>query len=90
MNLPGAPVSYDDLDLTCDKDSTIYEFQYTGKLEVKSYFNKKNILTFYYPSMTIDKNGNLLSYFYSVEINGYWANQRIADILPKDYVYPGN
>jgi CarboxypepD_reg-like domain len=86
----GIPVSYDDLEISCDKDSTIYEFQYTGKLEVMSYLNKKNILTFYYPSVTIDKNGNLLSYFYSVEINGYWANQRIADILPRDYIYKGN
>ena len=88
-DISGNLISPDDLDITCDKDSNLYEFKYTGKLEVQSFFNQKNILTFYYPSVTIDKNGNIISYFYSVEINGYWANQRIADLLPRNYVYLG-
>ncbi len=83
----GNVIPQEDLQLTCDEDSTIYKFKYSGKLEVIYNFNKKTILTFFYPSVSIDKYGNLLSYFYLVEKDGYWGNQRIADILPQDYIY---
>ena len=83
----GNIVPQEDLSLISDKDSTIYTFKYPGKLEVIYHFDKKSILTFYYPSVSIDKYGNLLSYFYSLEKTGYWGDQRIADLLPSDYVY---
>ncbi len=81
-------ISPEDLNLTCDRDSSVYTLNYRGAIEVKYYSNNPSTLNFIYPSVSIDKNGNLLTYFYSVETYGYWAKQRIADILPRDYVYP--
>lgn len=86
----GILISPEYLDLRCIVDSSIYELRYKGDLEVDHYIDKKSILKFYYPSVRIDKKGNLLSNYYSVEKSGYWAKQRIADTLPNDYVIKGN
>ncbi len=79
----------DDLSITCDRDSAIYYFNYMGKLEIRTYLGKPSVLNFIYPSVSIDKYGNLLTSLYSVETYGYWAKQRIADLLPRDYIYSG-
>jgi hypothetical protein len=81
----GIIIPPEDLELTCDMDSTIYELRYKGDMEVDHYLDKKSILRFYYPSVNIDRNGNILSDLYSIETSGYWAKHRIADILPKNY-----
>ncbi len=90
-DLPGmGAISADDLSITCDRDSTLFTFNYRGPLEVQSFMKNSSTLNFVFPSVTIDKYGNLITYFYSVETYGYWGKQRIADILPRDYNYPGN
>ncbi len=76
-----------DLSITSDRDSAVFYFNYMGKLEVRAYLGNPSILNFIYPSALIDKYGNLLTSLYSVEIYGYWAKQRIADLLPRDYIY---
>ena len=83
-------ISPSDLNITCDRDSTVYILNYRGQLQVKTYMSNPSTLNFLFPSVTIDKYGNLITYFYSVETYGYWAKQRIADILPRDYIYPAN
>jgi hypothetical protein len=75
------------LQLTTDADSTIYEFRFNGTLSIERFVHSASILNFYYPSVSIDKFGNLSSTFSTVGIYGYWADQRIADTLPYDYVY---
>jgi len=80
----------EDLALVSNSDSTIYAFGYSGQLEVDYLQNKKSKLTLLDGSILIDENGNLLSHYYSVEISGYWANQRMADTLPKNYSYKGD
>ena len=87
-------VSSKDLDLTTDSDSTFYTFNFTGVLKIhvlkiQSYPNSASLLDFSDLSVSIDKYGNLLEPGYSVEIYGYWSNQRIADLLPLNYIYPG-
>ncbi len=78
-----------DLDLTTDRDSILYTFNFTGVLEVQSDQASLSYLEFLFPSVSIDKYGNLLQFDYSTKTYGYWANERIADLLPQNYVYKG-
>ena len=86
LNREGAPISWRDLNITTDKDSTVYELNLSGSLKVKRN-SKISILSFYNPVTAIDKYGNFLKSFYTVEIYGYWGKQGIADALPLNYVY---
>jgi hypothetical protein len=83
-------LSPEDLNLTMNNDSTLYTFNFTGCLEVGNHWSLPSYLNFLYPSVSIDKYGNLLRSTYIVDTYGYWANHRIADLLPQNYVYLGN
>lgn len=78
------------LNLSCNSDSTIYTLNFTGRLKVQHYLNPPSYLFFYYPYVSIDKYGNLLTSSYDVATSGDWAKQRIANLLPKNYVYKGH
>ncbi len=86
----GAKILPEDLLLLSSSDSTIFTLNFMGSLAVRRYLNPTSYLNFLYSFVLIDKYGNLLTSVYAVENSGYWANQRIADFLPVDYVYSGN
>ncbi len=90
LNGKGTNIFQKDLNITCNNDSSIYVFNFTGGLKVSCFMNPPGYLDFYYSSVSIDKFGNLLSPFYSVEIFGAWSDQGIADLLPENYIYRGN
>ena len=77
------------LNLISDNDSTIFTFNFSGGLEVRRFLNEPSFLNFLYPFITIDRNGNLITSFYAVETYGYWSKNRIADLLPQNYIYTG-
>lgn len=79
-----------DLNLACNEDSTIFVFNFSGGLEINDHSNPPSFLNFFYPSVSIDKYGNLMTSLYVVETSGYWATKRIADLLPKNYFYNGH
>jgi len=84
----GEGVFSEDLDISCDSDSTVYNFNYIGGLVIqRSLNNLPDILHFRYPSVRIDKYGNLLTSYYAVATYGEWSQLRIADLLPLNYVY---
>jgi hypothetical protein len=86
LNREGTPIEGQDLDVTSEKDSSVYKLNFRGCLKVKR-GSQTSILSFYIPSTSIDKNGNFLKSFYTVEIYGYWSKQGMADSLPLNYVY---
>ena len=86
LNMEGDPIDGQDLDVTTNRDSTVYELNFTGCLKVKRN-SKTSILSFYNPVTELDKYGNFLKSFYTVEIYGYWSNQGIADALPLNYIF---
>ncbi len=90
MSGGGTNIFQKDLRITCNPDSSIFQFDFTGGLKISSFLNAPSFLDFIYSSVSIDKYGNLLSPFYSVEIFGAWANLGIADLLPMNYIYNGN
>ena len=61
-------ISPNDLNLTSDRDSSIYTLNYRGQLEVKTYMSNSSILNFLFPSVTIDRNGNLLHIFIQLKL----------------------
>jgi len=77
----------DDLSITSNSDSTIFEFRFQGDLLVRRHLGPPSSLAFLYPSVSIDKYGNLFSPYLNVIIGGIWADQRIADMLPLNYIY---
>jgi hypothetical protein len=83
-------ISGKNLNLTCDEDSTLYTLNFMGDLEVRRFQGPSSFLNFLYSFVTIDKFGNLINYFPAVKTSGYWADQRIADLLPLNYVYHEN
>ena len=84
----GKEIDEDYLDLTTDKDSINYTLNFSGNLKIVDRRNKEtSILTFYNPTTQIDKLGNYLKPFYTLEIYGYWSKQGIADALPINYDY---
>ena len=87
MNGEGTSILPEDLNLTCNRDSSLYILNFTGGLKVSRFLNSSSYLNFFYPSVSIDKYGNLLSSFFDVEIFGAWANLGIADLLPENYLY---
>jgi hypothetical protein len=89
LNREGTPIEGQDLDITTEKDSTVFKLNFRGCLKVKR-SSQISILSFYIPSTSIDKNGNFLKSFYTVEIYGYWSKQGMADLLPLNYVYTDN
>jgi len=86
LNREGTPIDWKDLSLTTDRDSTIYDFKFVGSLKVKRK-SQISILSFYKWHTELDKYGNFLKPFYTVEIYGYWGEQGIADSLPLNYIY---
>jgi hypothetical protein len=87
----GIPVKEKDLYITTDKDSILYTFSFSENLRVvKRPGSETSVLTFYKPKTEIDKYGNFSKPFYTVEFNGYWSKQGIADALPKNYIYKEN
>ncbi len=86
----GAAIVPKDLSITSNSDSTIYTFNFMGNLYIKRYIDPPSNLNFLYSFVMIDKYGNLLSSVYAVQTSGNWAKQRIADLLPSNYVYTGN
>ena len=80
----------EELSLTSNSDSSIYTLNFMGSLAVRSFLGSKSYLNFLYSFVLIDKYGNLLNSSYAVEKSGYWAQQRVADLLPENYVYLGN
>jgi hypothetical protein len=85
----GANLFPKDLDLSCGADSSTYQLKLTGGLAVRRSLDPPSFIKFDYPTIIIDKYGNLITTFYTVEYFGYWADKRIADILPLEYVYEG-
>jgi hypothetical protein len=83
----GERILPEDLDLTCDSDSTIYELNFNALLEIRRQCLVTLGKLLFYNSSSIDEYGNLLTPFNNVRICGIWANQAIADFLPLDYVY---
>jgi hypothetical protein len=77
----------EDLEIKSNSDSSIYELYYEGNIGIRRHFGSPSYLNFIYPSVSIDKFGNLCSPYENVIIGGAWAAQRIADLLPQDYVY---
>lgn len=86
----GAKIFPEDLLIISNSDSTIFTFKFMGGLSVKCYLSPTSYLNFLYSFVLIDKYGNLLTSSYAVETSGYWAQQRVADILPENYVYSDN
>ena len=86
LNREGTPIDWQDLSITTDQDSTIYDFKFPGCLKVKR-SSQISILSFYRWHTELDKYGNFLKPFYTVEIYGYWGEQGIADSLPLNYVF---
>ena len=86
----GAKIFPKDLSITSNSDSTIYTFNFMGSLSIKRYINPTSYLNFLYSFVMIDKYGNLLTSIYSVQTSGDWAKQRVADLLPENYVYLGD
>ncbi len=86
----GAKILPEDLSITSNSDSTIYVFNFMGSLAIKRYINPPSYLNFLYSFVQIDKYGNLLTSVYAVQTSGEWGKQRIADLLPENYVYLGN
>ena len=86
LNREGTPIDWQDLSITTDQDSTIYDFKFPGCLKVKR-SSQISILSFYKWHTELDKYGNFLKPFYTVEIYGYWSEQGIADSLPLNYVF---
>ena len=80
----------DELRLTSNSDSSIYTLNFMGSLKVRSYLGSTSYLNFLYSFVLIDKYGNLLNSSYAVEKSGFWAQQRVADLLPENYVYLEN
>ncbi len=80
----------DNLDVTTDRDSTLYTFSFPGVLKIDYVPNSPSLLVPTTPWVTIDKYGNLVGQAYPVEVYGYWSSQRIADFLPLNYIYKGN
>jgi hypothetical protein len=78
------------LSIESNIDSTIYTFNFMGSLAVKYYISPPSYLNFLYSFVQIDKYGNLLTSVYAVQTFGNWAKQRVADLLPENYVYLGN
>jgi hypothetical protein len=67
----------------------MYTFYFSGWLYVRRYFDEPSYLNFIYPFISIDRNGNLITSTYTVETYGYWSKNRIADLLPQNYIYTG-
>lgn len=86
----GAKISLEDLSVLSNSDSTIYTFNFMGSLFIKRYIYPPSLLNFLYSFILIDKYGNLLTSVYAVQTYGYWAQQRVADLLPENYVYGGD
>ncbi len=86
LNREGTPIDGNELELTSNKDSTIFELSYKGSLKVKR-SSQISVLSFYKPVTAIDKFGNFLKPYFTVEIYGYWGKQGVADALPLNYVY---
>jgi hypothetical protein len=86
LNREGTPIKGQDLDISTDQDSTVYNFKYSGCLKVKR-SSQISVLSFYKWFTEIDRYGNFLKPFYTVEIFGYWGKQGIADSLPLNYIY---
>ncbi|MGA9295703.1 MAG: carboxypeptidase-like regulatory domain-containing protein [Ignavibacteriaceae bacterium] len=86
----GAKIFPEDLSIKSNSDSTIYTFNFMGSLVVKRYISPPSYLNFLYSFIQIDKYGNLLTSVYAVQTSGNWAQQRVADLLPENYVYLGN
>ena len=86
----GAKISPEDLSIISNGDSTIYTFNFMGRMAVKCYLSPVSYLNFLYSFVLIDKYGNLLTSSYAVETSGYWAQQRMADLLPRNYIYSDN
>jgi hypothetical protein len=89
LNREGTPIDWQDLNLTTDRDSTIYDFKFSGCLKIRRK-SQISILSFYKFHTELDKYGNFLKPFYTVEIYGYWGEQGIADSLPLNYIYTVN
>ena len=87
MNGKGVSISPEKLKLSSNGDSTIYTFNFSGGLKITRFMNDPSYLNFFYPSIDIDKYGNLITSFYTFEIFGHWADQGIADLLPENYIY---
>jgi hypothetical protein len=83
----GRVISPEQLYITCNPDSNTYVFAFQGWLVIKDASNQESDLHFHSPNTLIDKYGNILNAFGNVETGGYWGDQRIADILPLNYVY---
>ncbi len=87
-NQPGTKISERNLDITTE-DFNVYTLNFSGILKVE-HNSETSILNFYNPTTSIDKNGNFLTSYYTVQIEGYWGNQGMADQLPLNYVYTGD
>ncbi len=80
-------INPDRLDVTTDVDSSIFTFRFSGVLGIKPFLGSSSYLDFHFPSISVDKYGNVLGFDFSVWTYGYWANLRIADLLPQNYIY---
>ncbi len=86
LNREGTPIEWQDLNISTDNDSTVYDFKFSGCLKVKR-GSQISILSFYKWYTELNKYGNFLKPFYTVEIYGYWGVQGMADALPLNYVF---